>query len=172
MTTNTQQPDVRDAPQDLGDAHLRVQLLSQPRYLSGARDLVSAVAKRFGFGETECGQIALAVDEALCNVIRHGYDRRPDGKIWISIWPVNDGSDGDANRAGGMQIVIDDEARKVDPDRIQGRELDDIRPGGLGVYIIRQVMDDVRYEHRNGEGMRLILVKNRGSASEHDGSQK
>lgn len=140
-----------------GPAHVIVEMLSQPRYLSGARELVAAVAKRFGFDDTACGQIALAVDEALCNVIRHGYGRREDGKIWLSIWPV--GSDEKAGRSGGITIVIEDEAAQVDPEKIRGRELEDVRPGGLGVYIIRQVMDSVRYEKRDERGMRLTLTK-------------
>ncbi len=135
--------------------HVRIELYSQPRYLSGARDLVSAVAKRFGFDDTACGQLALAVDEALCNVIRHGYDRRPDGRIWVSLWPCSD----DEGRPGGIRIVIDDLAHQVDPEKIRGRELEDIRPGGLGVYIIRQVMDAVRYEKRSEGGMRLLMTK-------------
>lgn len=135
--------------------HVRIELYSQPRYLSGARDLVSAIAKRFGFDDTACGQLALAVDEALCNVIRHGYDRRPDGRIWVSLWPCSD----DEGRPGGIRIVIEDLARQVDPEKIRGRDLEDIRPGGLGVYIIRQVMDAVRYEKRSEGGMRLLMTK-------------
>ncbi len=138
-----------------GPPEIRVEMLSQPRYLSGARDLVAAVSKRFGFDDAVCGQIALAVDEALCNVIRHGYDRRSDGKIWVNIWPLDDAE----NEAGGIRIVIDDQARQVDPDRIKGRELEDIRPGGLGVYIIKQVMDWVRFEKRSEGGMRLAMLK-------------
>ena len=135
-----------------GDPHVMVEVLSQPRYLSGARDLVSAVSKRLGFDDTACSQIALAVDEALCNIIRHGYDQRADGKIWISIWPV----DGDG---GGIRIQIDDRAKQVDPKGIKSRDLDDIRPGGLGVHIIHQVMDEARYEQREGGGMRLSMRK-------------
>ncbi len=140
-----------------GPPEIRVEMLSQPRYLSGARDLVAAVSKRFGFDDAACGQIALAVDEALCNVIRHGYDRRADGKIWLSIWPLDDGE----NETGGIRLVIDDQARQVDPEKIKGRELEDIRPGGLGVYIIRQVMDWVRFEKRTEGGMRLAMFKSR-----------
>ena len=146
---------------DRGGPHLRIELLSQARYLSGTRELVAAVARRLGFDETACGQIALAVDEALCNIIRHGYERRDDGRIWVSIWPQDDAPDTGTGRAGGIRIVIEDEARQIDPDGIQGRDLDDIRPGGLGVYIIRQVMDSVQYEKREGHGMRLTLVKSR-----------
>jgi hypothetical protein len=60
------------------DPHIRVQLVSDPIYLSGARELVGSVAKRLGFDDLQCSKIALAVDEALCNIIRHGYDRAAD----------------------------------------------------------------------------------------------
>lgn len=144
-----------------GPPHVKVELLSQPRYLSGARELVSAVAKRFGFDDGCCGQIALAVDEALCNVIRHGYNRREDGRIWISIWPSPTDNGSVTTEPQGIRIVIEDEARQVEPDQIKGRELEEIRPGGLGVHIIKQVMDTVRWEKRGPVGMRLTMNKSR-----------
>ncbi len=132
-------------------------MVSDPTYLSGARDLVAAVARRLGFSEEGCGQIALAVDEALCNIIRHGYDRRKDAPIWINLWPL-----AASNGSGpGMRIVLEDEARQVDPCQIRSRDLDEVRPGGLGVHIIQQVMDEAKYEKRDGKGMRLTLVKRR-----------
>lgn len=159
MTADPQTTATTDSPpwpaMPTHPAELKVEMLSQPRYLSGARDMVSAVAKRMGFDDTACGQIALAVDEALCNVIRHGYDRRGDGRIWLSIWPVEESG----SEPRGMWIIIDDEARQVDPEKIKGRDLEDVRPGGLGVYIIKQVMNWVRYERRQPTGMRLVLVK-------------
>jgi anti-sigma regulatory factor (Ser/Thr protein kinase) len=51
----------------------------------------------------------------------------------------------------------------VDPATIRSRDLDDIRPGGLGVHIIHEVMDEVRYERRDSRGMRLTMVKQRRS---------
>lgn len=136
-------------------AHIRVELLSNPIYLCGARELVGSVAKRLGFDDLDCSKIALAVDEALCNIIRHGYQRRTDRPIWISIWPIENGG----GKPAGIRIVIEDEAKQVEPVKMQGRELTDIRPGGLGVHIIREVMDEATYERREGAGMRLTLVK-------------
>lgn len=132
---------------------IRIELKSDPNYLAGARDLVSAVARRLGFSDEASGQIALALDEALANVIRHGYDKRTDAPIWISLWPVR------TTPEGGIRIVIEDEARQVDPDKIKGRDLEEVRPGGLGVHIIREVMDEVTYEKREHKGMRLTMVK-------------
>jgi anti-sigma regulatory factor (Ser/Thr protein kinase) len=94
------------------------------------------------------------VDEALCNVIRHGYERRVDGMIWMSVWPLPDDGKGP-----GVKIVIEDEARQVEPEKIKGRDLADVKPGGLGVHIIREVMDEAKYEKRDGAGMRLTMVK-------------
>lgn len=134
--------------------HVRLEILSNPLYLCGARELVSAVAKRLSFDEMSCCQIALAVDEALCNVIRHGYERQSDRPIWLSIYP-----EGRADKPDTLRIVIEDEARQVDPDVIKSRDLDDVRPGGLGVHIIKEVMDEVRYEKRGPVGMRLTMLK-------------
>lgn len=156
-------------PAPVGPPHLRVEMLSCPRFLAGAREMVASLARRLGFDEIMSCQVALAVDEALANVIRHGYERREDQPIWMSIWQL----DGPGALAGpgavgqqpvphapeGLMIVIEDQGRQTDPDAIKGRDLDDIRPGGLGVHIIREVMDEVVYEKRNGGGMRLTLVK-------------
>jgi len=151
---------------------LRLQMFSQPRFLAAVRALIASVCDRLGFNSMQCGQISLAVDEALCNVITHGYERRSDGPVWINLWS----DDADPAR---IKIVIEDLANQVDPDSIQPRDLDDIRPGGLGVHIIREVMDEVRYERRSDRGMRLTMTKHlrpaeaaRSSAPEPSGRQR
>jgi serine/threonine-protein kinase RsbW len=149
------------------EPHLRFEMLSQPRFLAAARAMVNNVALRLGFSEILCGQISLAVDEALCNIINHGYDRRPDQRIWVNVWALDD-SDPPA-----IRIVIEDRARQVDPSTIRSRDLADIRPGGLGVFIIREVMDEVVYEQRDGGGMRLSMSKRKPpDAAEPAAAQK
>ena len=150
---------------------IRLQLMSNPQYLSGARELVGAVAKRLGFADEACGKIALAVDEALCNVIRHGYGRDTNRPIWVSLWPMNEHPDGVLAASkpvcgadtlpSALRIVIEDEARQVDPAIIRSRDLEEIRPGGLGVHIIKAVMDEVTYEKREKVGRRLTMIKRR-----------
>lgn len=158
-TTPTKAPTT--LPEPMGPASVRIEMLSQPRLLSGARDFISAVSKRFGFDDASCAHIALAVDEALCNVIRHGYDRRADGRIWLSVWPIEEAG----KNPVGIKIVIEDEAKQVDPEKIKGRELEDVRPGGLGVYIIHQIMNHARFEKREHTGMRLVMLKTHTNAS-------
>jgi len=151
---------------------LRLQMFSQPRFLAAVRALIASVCDRLGFNSMQCGQISLAVDEALCNVITHGYERRSDGPVWINLWS-------EEAEPARIKIVIEDLANQVDPDSIQPRDLDDIRPGGLGVHIIREVMDEVRYERRSDRGMRLTMTKHlrpaeaaRSSAPEPSGRQR
>lgn len=140
-------------PESPPDIVLRV--VSDVRYLAGARELIAGVAKRLGFSHDASSHLALAVDEALCNVIRHGYKQALGRPIWLKLWPLDD----DGEHGPGVCIVIEDEAQQVDPSQIQGRDLDDIRPGGLGVHIIRQVVDCAQYAPRQGTGMSLTLVK-------------
>lgn len=146
-------------------AEIRIEMLSNPLYLSGVREMVAGVARRLLFTEEACGQIALAVDEALCNVIRHGYGRDPDKPIWINLIPLGGvAKPGEScHPTEALKIIIEDEARQVDPGTIKSRNLEDVRPGGLGVHIIRAVMDEVRYEKINGKGrgMRLTMIKRR-----------
>ena len=137
---------------DASQPTVRLEIASHPALLAAARTLVATIAQRFGFDEIQCGQISLAVDEALCNIIRHGYNCRDDGRILISL------SEREA-QSPGIEIVIEDDAMQVDPDTIRSRDLDDIRPGGLGVHIIREIMDEVSYTRRDRRGMRLTLVK-------------
>jgi len=135
---------------------VELRLLSQPRYLLGAREFVSGVAKRLGFDDRSAGQIALAVDEALTNVIRHGYQRCEDGRIWLKIWPMT--SEGSGQPAG-IRIVIEDECPQVEPGQIRSRDLEDVRPGGLGVHLISELMDTASYEQRETTGMRLTMTR-------------
>jgi anti-sigma regulatory factor (Ser/Thr protein kinase) len=130
-----------------------LELVSNPLYLCGVREMVAQISRRLGFTDAQCAQIALAVDEALSNIMKHGYERRTDGRIWLKLKPTTD------SKGQALEVVIEDEAKQVDPCQIKGRNLEDIRPGGLGVHIIKEVMDEVRYEKRNGAGMRLTMIK-------------
>lgn len=134
-------------------AHVELRILSQSRYLCVVRAAVEATAGRWGLDEQTCGRIVLAVDEAVANVIRHGYKHSEDQPIWIRLAPLE-------QSGGGMEIVIEDRCPNVDLSRIKARSLDEVRPGGLGINILQQVMDEVKFEHvANGEGVRLTMRK-------------
>lgn len=137
-------------------ADILVELASNPAYLCAMREMIGVASRRMGFPEATAAKIVLAVDEALANVMIHGYERRQDGRIWISLFREAASADDSRDR---LRILIEDEGRQVDPCQIKSRDLDDIRPGGLGVHIIKETMDFCRYERRGDKGMRLTLIK-------------
>lgn len=129
-------------------------LTSKTIYLCSVRVFAESMAQRMGFTHQQAGHIVLALDEALANVIRHGYHGDESKRIDVAFSHVIHDTLGP-----GLRIVIEDDGEQIDPANVRGRDLDDVRPGGLGVHIIRQVMDDAVYEQIAGRGMRLTLVK-------------
>jgi len=128
-------------------------ICSDPSCLRVVRGAVEKMAGLQGFAEADVAAIVLAVDEALSNVIKHAYHGAADGEICIRLEPV-----ATADRAG-IQVTVRDFGQGADPAAIHGRDLDEVRPGGLGVHIIRTVMDEVQYSRSEDGGMKLRMVK-------------
>jgi len=150
---------------DHGEVQMRI--TSEAKCLPAARMTAEQMAKREGFAEEDAHGLALAIDEALANVIKHGYQGRPDQPIEITFSSVRGG---DGRR--GIAVTVRDRGRQVDPQKIRGRALDDIRPGGLGVHIIRTVMDECEYSCPAEGGMMLRMVKYAGQrAAQPDGDE-
>ncbi|MGH7163598.1 MAG: ATP-binding protein [Planctomycetota bacterium] len=128
---------------------IRVTVVSDPRYLSPIRAVVREAAEIVGLSEEEGTELQLAVQEGCANVIRHCYRSRPDRRIDLEF-----NFTGDA-----LVIRIDDYGRFVDPSCIQGRDLEDVRPGGLGVHFMKKIMDEVTYRRNGWGGTTLTMVK-------------
>lgn len=131
-------------------------LYSNPKWLAVARAAVERVAKVLGFPVEQCRSIARAVDEALTNIVRHSYSNRLDQPIVMYFRRAQRRHDGQVQQ--GLEIMLCDRGPAVDPSKFQGRPLEEMRPGGLGLHFIRQVMDTVELT-RKGSTNRLCLVK-------------
>jgi len=149
----------RPSPNDSRAVDLSI--LSDPKNLAVARTAAEQMAREEGFVPADVDGIVLAIDEALANIMRHGYEGRKDCEINIRMEAIT-GDDG----RGGIRIILEDSGKQVDPKAIKGRDLDDVRPGGLGVHIIRTVMDDVEYRRLEQGGMQLQMVKYAGDREE------
>jgi anti-sigma regulatory factor (Ser/Thr protein kinase) len=97
----------------------------------------------------------LAVEEALSNTILHGYCGA-EGEVTLSIHGTPE----------IMQVRIEDCAPPFDPlsisDPDQGSDLEDRQIGGLGIYLMRQVVDEILYEYTGSKNI-LTLIKRKGS---------
>ena len=121
--------------------------------LKGVREKMQAIAKSIGFSDDQAAHIVLAVDEALVNVIEHGYGGPCEDAIDITCTKIT------VDGVEGIDVRIRDYGRQVEPEKIAGRDLDDVRPGGLGVHIMKSVMDDVSYSPAGDKGMVLEMKK-------------
>ena len=120
--------------------------------LAGVRAATCRYAAELGFDEDATAKISLAMTEAFTNIIRHGYGSQcADNKVRVLF----DKSEG----RKGLKIVIRDFGCQVDIEKIKSRDLEDIRPGGLGVHIIKTVMDFVEYKKAEDKGMILTMIK-------------
>ena len=141
----------------LAEPEIQIQILSRPELLAPVRSLVNALAQQAGLDDLSACHLVLAMDEALTNVIRHGYGGSPDGRIWLRLSQLQDGP--------GLRVEIADRARTVDPGQLRSRDLDEIRPGGLGMHLIRSLVDRFEHSARTEGGMRVVLEKRPAQAA-------
>ena len=134
-------------------AIIRMVISTQPRLLHIMRGVVRYYAHEGGFSESDVNTLALAVDEAVTNVIRHTYRGSPRGTLALEVMDYAD----------RLEFVIEDNGPKVQPERVRPRPLNDIRPGGLGTYFMKCYTDCCSYDEAFTEGDRLKLVKYKGS---------
>jgi len=113
------------------------------------RALVGKISEKIGFETLEKDKLVLAVDEACTNVIRHAYGNSGDGRIVITFTLGPD----------CFEIMVRDFGSGADPATFKGRDLDQVRPGGLGIHFIKSAVDKVEYDTPAGGGMLLRLIK-------------
>jgi len=127
---------------------------SKTENLSVIRDFVSGNARSAGIPEATVENIILAVDEACTNIIKHAYKLSPEGEIIIKI-------DYDEEK---FTVTIIDYGKSFEPDRVPLPDLQkyyrEHRVGGLGMYLMKSLMDDVEYISVPGEYNQVLLSKN------------
>lgn len=120
----------------------RIVRIRVPARLDSIRPIIalaSDLGRRARLSDEAIYQCRLALDEACMNIIRHAYPNNPDGEIEVVI------------EAGRGQCVIQliDFGESYQPGSVPspaiGTPLEETRPGGLGLYLMRKVMDEVRY---------------------------
>ena len=119
--------------------------------LSGMREALRGALDRAGCPAELAADLVLAVDEACQNVIRHAYGGECAEPIELHL----------ERHGEELVLLLADQAEAVDRGCLdQGRDLEDVRPGGLGTHFIRRVMDHAEFvDPPSGRGNLLKLVK-------------
>ncbi|MBN1668420.1 MAG: ATP-binding protein [Anaerolineales bacterium] len=116
-------------------------------------DFIAQAAEQAGFDVHGIYAVRLAVDEACSNIIEHGYQGEERGKIECTYDVLAD----------GLKITLRDQGRAFDPASIPDPDFDvaleDLEPRGAGLFLIRQIMDEVQFTFDNQLGNTLVMVK-------------
>jgi anti-sigma regulatory factor (Ser/Thr protein kinase) len=108
-----------------------------------------------GLGEEGRFAVRLAVEELCSNVIEHGYGTQAPGELTLRL----------AVGPDGLAVTVADRAPLFDPSQAPAPDLSsdwlERRVGGLGVHLVRHVMDELRHEPRPGGGNLVTVVKRR-----------
>jgi len=113
---------------------------------------ISDFAKAEGFTEKRIREVELATEEALLNIFNYAYPERVDGEVEVSCR---------MDEKSGLIIEILDKGKAFDvqsaPDPDLSLDVSERKIGGLGIFLIRKMADEVHYR-REGESNILTLV--------------
>ena len=127
---------------------------SRTERLIAVREFVSTAARAFGFGDEDVSKIALAVDEACTNVIKHAYRFDPTKTLTITVR---------RRENGAFQVAIRDEGLDFEPAHVRTPDMKEylshFRRGGLGMYLMKSLMDKVEYDIHPGRKNEVRLIK-------------
>jgi anti-sigma regulatory factor (Ser/Thr protein kinase) len=116
-----------------------LQFTANFEYLDEIRDFVGEIAQSGGFNDKDVYNIQLATDEAASNIIEHAYKGVSDGLLEVSCGMKDD----------DITVILVDHGEPFDPSDIPmpnlKADLSERKIGGLGLYLMRKLMDDVRY---------------------------
>ena len=121
-----------------------LQVPSSTENLALIREFVSNVGVQAGLDASDVGKLELAVDEACANVIEHAYGHDTSKEVIIRATFDEE----------ALRIDVEDTGRGFDPDSVEPSELERLvrerKSGGLGMRLMKQLMDEVRYEIEPG----------------------
>ena len=132
----------------------RITLPGRLESLPALSDFVADASRTLGIDAESAYKVQLAVEEACANVIQHGACGGQAGPLSIAVDVCRDGRN--------CTVTLRDRGSPFDPTRIPlpdlRPQLRKRRPGGLGIYMIRRLMDEVSYDVGNGVNT-LTMVK-------------
>ncbi|MCQ3938041.1 MAG: ATP-binding protein [Chloroflexi bacterium] len=124
-------------------------------FLDEIREVVAQVARAGGFSEKTIYSLQLAADEASSNIIEHAYEGESDASLDLVC----------EMRGNEIVIILRDWGKSFDPSGVKdpnlSADLSSRQVGGLGMYLMRKLMDTVRYESNARTGNLLIMTKRR-----------
>ena len=127
----------------------RIEFSSHTGNLSLMRDHVRKFLDSYALSQRERMLMVLGVDEACTNIIRYAYELRDDQLIILTLEGLRE----------CIRMRLRDYGLQTPGHAMKGRSHDIIKPGGLGLHLIRNAFDQVDYILKP-RGTELVLTKN------------
>ena len=126
---------------------IRISLPGKPEYVSIARLTASVIANQMGFNIDDVEDIKVAVGEACNNAVLHG--KSPE-EVFDIVFDVRDGR---------IVIEVSDNGVGFDLDEYKAPELGELKENGLGIFIMKTLMDEVEFIPVPNNGTTIRLIK-------------
>ena len=106
--------------------------------LKDVRTFCREVFEKLKIEQSLKDELVLAIAEAAQNIVKHAYKDSPDSKELMVVQISRENNE--------LKIAFYDMGSPVDPKKVKHREIDSIRPGGLGTFFIQEIMDAVEFK--------------------------
>ena len=106
--------------------------------LKDVRTFCREVFEKLKIEQSLKDELVLAIAEAAQNIVKHAYKDSPDSNELMVVQISRTNNE--------LQIAFYDMGSPVDPKKVKHREIDSIRPGGLGTFFIQEIMDAVEFK--------------------------
>lgn len=126
---------------------IKISLPGKPEYVSIARLTASVIANQMGFNIDDVEDIKVAVGEACNNAVLHGKSQEDVFEIQFEV------------QDGRIIIEVRDNGTGFDMDEYQAPELGELKENGLGIFIMKTLMDEVDFIPVQNNGTTIRLVK-------------
>lgn len=122
--------------------------------LKGVRDFIRGALKKHGVPDLQIGELVLALDEMCSNLMIHSHRCNPEELFEVHVI---------VNKGGPVVFEIIDDGGTFDINQFSAPDLGNLvhekRKGGLGIRLVRSIMDKIEYQNRNGKNV-CRLIKN------------
>ncbi|GAA0321956.1 anti-sigma B factor RsbW [Bacillus carboniphilus] len=137
--------------------YVEMKIPSKAEYVGIIRLTLSGIASRMGFSYDEIEDLKIATSEAVTNAVQHAYQSAEVGDVLIGFAIFKD----------RLEIIVSDRGQTFDLDQVRGEtgpyqnteetNVEVLREGGLGLYLIETLMDQVRIHQQ--DGVTVLMTK-------------
>ncbi|MCM3239938.1 anti-sigma B factor RsbW [Heyndrickxia oleronia] len=134
---------------------IEMKIPAKPEYIGVIRLTISGIASRMGFAYEMIEDLKIATSEAITNAVQHAYKGNPSKEIIIGFSVYED----------KLEIKVADQGKSFDVGKtkektgpyLESETVEFMREGGLGLYLIESLMDEVKIHYK--EGVTVIMTK-------------